>query len=594
MDLTTLPVEVLAEIIAETGPESIGDSPAFLRVYQEYKPYIRSRWLVSGHNIIPESIDELKFLEGTGPTPFHTRSHRKYTIPYYPVGANLLASNQEDIIRYALEHNLLTIGQSTLIHLIGRPALMSLVPPMTLSVPIATTLYSEYAELPTAQLQQQVYSVSPSSDSAHRAINQLIELIRTREDGERLATFMNNMDSSISWLMVGLTICTRLSNRDIIWLISTLNRVSPPNRCRLITHLLPLRLIDAIESDLRQDPVDSNENTNDSTMGPWNLTDVEWHAIARNDLEIARMSSTDTNLGPLAASLYHSVEHPASTDLSTIDPHYHRLYVEQWPNVEFTGVDDHWVANDYTRVWGKRYDFNYVMNHYSSRQPICPRTPLTAVNVIKSIKLKANFDWFGMIRSAIDELIDHSPDGSYTSWFDRTYPKVGDGGKELGMHMEGSRLVPDCEIKNGVPDTLPLTKILLFIVEHTSVYIYFKMEYLNLPRNIFRIIRPRLVYRGQPFNDDTLARLVSDQAPGHVFIDDLPGRWPSWTNSSQGRSVCQRSTRRRSVCQRSTSRRSTMVCRHWIHTTNLTGLRFPIADDSSKTQSLEDFVNSCV
>ena len=558
-----LPSDLLVDLISRVGPMVVRVNSVIHRTYLDNRAIIHARWMMDGRVVVPTTIEELQALDG------------KYTIPLYPIGARLLASDRDDVIRYALEHDLLEVSSTILIRLIGRPDLMALVKSTAVSTPVASTLYIEHCEIPIRQIREQVYAVTQSGINTLNAIDQLVELIRTRDGSECMGVVVNNLDSSTSWLMVALIINARLSDRDIAWFINLLDRVSPLDRRQLITHIPSSRLIDVIRCAIKE-------------KMKWSLNEDEWHVFARLDLDSARRVSTDDNLSPLVKSLYNDVEQPTAIDLSIIAPHYHRLYVEQWPNVEFTGVDNCGVANDYTRRWGQRYDFSYVMTHFNGRYGINPQTPLTAVNVIKTIKLRAKFDWFGMIRSAIDELIDHSPDGSYTSWFNQKYPTVGDGGRELGMHWDGSWLVPDCEIENGVPESLTWTRILLFIIEHTHDYIPLFMEYLNLPRNIFLILRPRLTHRGQPIDDDTLAQLVADQSSNHVFVDDLPGRWPSCSDSGR------RSTGRRSTGRRSTGRRSTMVCRHWIHTTNIMGLRFPTHSNPPTTQSFEDFVKSCV
>ena len=545
MDLTKLPTEILVEIIIRAGPRSIEANSVLYRAYMEYRHLIRAKWISAGMDVFPIELMDLKHLN-----ELNQNSTTKYKIPCYPTGAALLHSDDDEAIEYALEHDLLELSQQTFIRLIGRPHLMSLVKVPLTDASMTEPLFARVYEL-NRELREQLYRMYNVSSPDYDLIEKTSKMIVERNDKE----IMKNIDSmsASNCLTIFLEyIYSTLQIKDIIWFISFLDKADSGTHQHLFFSITKKHLNDVIEYA-------GKNNVR------WSLYTNEWYVVASDNLELARAVSTDARLDSMAKSLYHGDENPASSSLLVVPQLYHFLFVEQWPRVEFTDVDINSVADRYTRRWGNKYDQGFVASNFTNRTGVVPCTPITGIKTVSCLKYTAKFDWVKMVMNAIEELVDHSPDGSYTSWFDAMYPKVGDGGKELGMRREGMWFIPDTDIKNGVPDTLPLTKTLLYVIEHTSEHIFFSPIFLNLPNNIFRILRPRLVYRGQPFNDDEFAQFITDDFSYLTYLDDRAGRWPCANNSDEFR------------------KRSSVMCWPLFHTNNLKGLNIKFTETAQPT-----------
>lgn len=543
MEPKKLPLEILSRIIVEVGREIVDVSPAFKQAYEEYQHLIHSKWLAADIPVHPITPLDLKQLGDKVRLSLH-------------VGVSLLHSTCDDAAKYAIEHNMLQLSQHDYVRLIGRPELMSLVDLPLTSSSLATPLFTSRCEL-SPRLKDQVFHLLGNPTAIYDACEEVVQHIKERNE-EQLKQSLNDSFQLTGQESLVAMICNRLYNRDIAWFITFLDRSSTNAHMHMFNYFPAPRLHDIVKCAI-------------DTGMRWNLYTNEWYMLALDDLELARAVSTDARLDPMAKSLYHQHERPANVSLGVVPSLYHYLFVEQWPSVEFMDVNHNDVALVYTKRWGSRYGTSYVSKYFHYPYSITPQTTLAAINVVSCIKYRIKLNWASLIRLAIEELINHSPDGSYTSWFDRQYPDIGDGGKELGMKNVNGWLVPNFEIENGVPESLPRTRILLYLIEHTTDYIYFEIDYLNLPPNIFRILRKRLVYMGQPFTDDKFPEIVLVYSSGVVFVEDQAGRWPSMQQDDD-------------------RRRSALISWSWIHTNNLKGLDFSAVKPLAEKEPIDPYL----
>ena len=518
-NLIALPDDILVELIVRSGPRLLEVCTRFYHAYLTDRAYIRACWLRQGLNVWPVTIDELKFLN-------------KHKLTTYPAVVTLLATATDETIRYALEHDVIETSPHTLLRLVRRPELMTLVKldytnPSVLYYGLALELLEYSVELPDCALKQHLYQSFHVTDPDHHLhqASRLLQAVRCR------STDQVNREKYPGGL------ARRFSTDDLIWWLEHIGQLP-----------VLFELTDDQVVDLLQRSIELKRR--------WDLYETEWYYVASVDLDLARQATTDYRLGPMATSLYHNRDEPKSVYLFSVPNQYHWLYVENWPKVEFYGVNDRAIAARYVSVWGRRYDTAYVRQHYRYDGTIAPKTPRTAVMVVQYLNFRVPFNWLELVYQSIKELVDHSPDGSYTSWFDRQYPTIGDGGAEHSFQYKGGWYVPNYEVMNGVPEHLPRTRTLVYLIEHTNEYIEFDMRYLNLPRSVFRLLRPRLTYFSQPFNDERLGEIVAHEAREFVFLKDTPGRFPP---------------------AQSSTRRSRLMYEKWIHVENLANLVIPAA-----------------
>lgn len=508
MEVTQLPLELLAEIIVWAGPQSLLISRVFYEAYLEYRAIIRGRWLLRGLPLTPTTVSELRYL-------IEQRSLHP-PIPWYPSGVNLLMGIDNDLVTMALTHRLIELPSHAYLHVMNRPQLFKLIHQQleTISVTVANSLALSNFTPPDRDTARIVYAQQYVNHSPTlQLIDEVCEEIRARQ---LWTTRVYLRSCTIN----GSALFCRLTPTDYAWFISFVDREYPSVRHHL-TILASYMVKEYLQAALEQ-------------QAQWSLSDPEWHRLAMVDLEATRQLSRSDNLYSLTISLHKNHQRPYTTDLTHIDEMYQFLYVRQWPRVRFSGLHMTMLCRIAIYKGYRELATPEVLMYYSSWM-VSPGTVSIARKLIDRYRLQLKCNWPMMIWGSMIELINHSPDGSYTSWYDKL----------------------DCDSV----ETLPRTAVLNYLLKETTDRIVFEPYMLNLPPTIYRQLRPRLIINHQSFTDDELIQYLSALKLTLTYVIDRPNRWPPNGDGYY--------------------RRSTRVSWSWIHLNNLP--RLPGGVDAVKS-----------